>query len=315
MELTMTIKTYNACGAAALLTGLLLATTSLAAPADSDAPLQLKPSARLGKGPAAENSGIVRSRTQSDVFWMHNDSGDEPRIYPVHRDGSVYRSVREPRTPGVLIGGAINVDWEDITVDNQGQVIVADFGNNPNNRRDLVLYYLNEPDATAERTGLKKSIFFRYPDQTEFPAGSEDFNYDAEAVFAVGDVVHVLTKHRSDTFSTLYRLDDPKPHVTNVLTRLASFDSGGRVTGADASPDGRRLVVITYERIWLFERDSLDSSFFEGRVLTRAYKAGDVEAVCFADDQTLILGDESRRVLYEVPIADLHPAATRPAVR
>ena len=35
---------------------------------------------RLGDGPAEEHSGIVRSRNWADVFWMHNDTGDEPRI-------------------------------------------------------------------------------------------------------------------------------------------------------------------------------------------------------------------------------------------
>lgn len=74
----------------------------------------------LGAGPAKEHSGIVKSRNWPDVYWMHNDSGDEPRIYPVRRSGEVVKSEREPKTPGVTIAGAINVDWEDITVDDRG---------------------------------------------------------------------------------------------------------------------------------------------------------------------------------------------------
>ena len=99
-------------------------------------PVELKVFARLGPGPAKENSGIVKSRQHADVFWMHNDSGDEPRIYPIRINGEVYKSERYPGTPGVLIGGAINVDWEDIAVDNEGHVIVADFGNGQSDRRE-----------------------------------------------------------------------------------------------------------------------------------------------------------------------------------
>ena len=267
--------------------------------------------AKLGAGPARENSGIVRSRTRPDLFWMQNDSGDEPRVYPVRADGNVYTSVREPESPGVLIAGAVNVDWEDIAVDSDNHVIVADFGNNRNDRRDLVLYYIDEPSPTAERTTVKKKVFFRYPEQTEFPAPKDQFNFDAEALFTVGTTVYLLSKNRSDTRTTLYRLDDPQPFVTNVLTPLASFDIGGKVTAADASADGRQLVVTTYERIWLFEDEAGDGSWFEGRVSSLGYDVRGVEAVCFEDDAHLLLASERLASLYRVPLADLqaHGAA------
>lgn len=266
-------------------------------------PVTLEVSAKLGAGPARENSGIVRSRQHADLFWMQNDSGDEPRVYPVHRDGSVYTSSREPKTPGVLIAGAINVDWEDIAVDSDGHLIVADFGNNGNDRRDLVLYYIDEPSPAAERTVVKKKLFFRYPDQTQFRAGREAFNFDAEALFTAGTTPYVLTKHRSDTQTTLYRFDSPRVHETNVLKRVGTFDVGGKVTGADASADGRHLAVITYDRIWLFERPATSDNYFAGRKWWIPYAAKQVEAVAFADDDTLILGDEDQAVLYELPLA------------
>ena len=135
------------------------------------APLRLEHGKPLGVGPAKENSGIVKSRQWPDVFWMHNDSGDEPRVYAVRRDGTVYPSDRYgTEQPGTLIGGAINVDWEDITVDNRGHLIVADSGNNYNDRRDLVLYVLPEPSPAAGRTTWIRRVFFRYPDQVQFPA-------------------------------------------------------------------------------------------------------------------------------------------------
>jgi hypothetical protein len=209
-------------------------------------PYQLGEGRPLGEGPAKENSGIVKSRQWPDLFWMHNDSGDEPRIYPVRADGTVYVSSRYPDVPGVLVGGAINVDWEDIAVDASGRIIVADFGNNDNDRRDLTLYVIPEPSPTSGRTTYLRKVTFCYPEQRQFPAPQDDFNYDAEALFTLGDAVFVCTKHRSDSFTRVYKLDETAPDGdVRPLKLVDEFDVRGQVTGADATPDARRLVLLT----------------------------------------------------------------------
>ena len=268
-------------------------------------PVELKLIAKLGPGPVKENSGIVKSRQFADLFWMHNDSGDEPRIYPIHRNGANYEDTRYGDESGVLIGGAINVDWEDIAVDAAGHVIVADVGNNENDRRDLVLYYLDEPAPTAGRTTFRKKVFIRYPDQHDFPASRHDFNFDCEAVFTVGNTVYLLSKNRSNQDTKLYRLDDPNPDITNTLTLLGSFDVRGQAVGADCTADGHRLAVLTYTGVWLFERDTSEQNFFDGHVSWAPFPERDAEAICFADDHTLLIADETLGELYEVQIDDL----------
>jgi hypothetical protein len=265
----------------------------------------LKQVARLGPGPNKENSGIVKSRQFPDLFWMHNDSGDEPRVYPIRRNGTNYASARGYEQPGVLIAGAINVDWEDITVDSAGHLIVADVGNNRNDRRDLVVYYLQEPSPLAGRTAIFKKYFVRYPDQKDFPATRDQFNFDCEGVFTVDNTLFMLSKNRSNTLTTLYRLDNPRQDEVNTLTKLDSFDVKGQAVGADCSPDGLRLVVITYDAIWLFSRKSRDQSFFDADVSWGQYASKQIEAVCFADDDKLLMADEQLGELFEVSIADL----------
>jgi hypothetical protein len=266
-------------------------------------PLRLKDGRKLGAGPVKENSGIVKSRRWPDVFWMQNDSGDEPRVYAVHRDGTVYGADRY-EVPGTLIGGAINVDWEDIAMDDQGHLIVADCGNNPNDRRDLALYYLQEPSPNAGRTTWFRRVFYRYPDQQQFPAPQEDFNFDAEAVFTIGSRVYLLSKNRSDTRTKLYRLDPEKCRAdeVNTLEYLDSFNIHGQATGADATEDGRRVVVCTYNAFWLFESDDPDQPL-RGQVSWLPFVGGkQVEAVCFADEDHLLAGDELLGELFEIPL-------------
>ncbi len=277
-------------------------------------PLDLVRIGTLGPGAVKEISGIVASRQQPGVFWTLNDSGDEPRVYPVRIDGSVVPSVRYPEIPGTLIGGAINGDWEDIALDASGRLIIADFGNNSNARRDLALYILPEPEATEGRAGYLSKVLFRYPDQRSFPAPKDDFNFDAEALFTIGDEIHVLSKNRSDTFTKLYRLDSREPDAVNTLTYIGRFDVKGECTGADATPDGLKVAVLTYDRVFLFERASIRTPIFAGSVRTRQYRlpsgAGDSESICFDADGSLIIADEVSGGLYRMKLDDLDVVRT-----
>ena len=268
---------------------------------------ELKPIAELGNGPNIENSGIVRSRRFDDTYWIQNDSGDEPRIYPVNEGGEVYGADRYDETSGVLISGAINVDWEDIAIDSAGNILVADFGNNSNDRRDLVIYEVPEPRREAGRTAWRNRWFFEYPDQTSYPAPPEDFNFDSEALFTVENEIYVLSKNRSDPFTKLYHLREPQPNITNELVYIGRFNVRGKATGADTTPDGLKLVITTYDLIWLFERTSLDQPFFSGRISFLRYESPQVEAVAFRDDDSLLLADEELGALLRVDLRDFTP--------
>jgi hypothetical protein len=273
------------------------------------APVALKPLAALEGPPGSrEVSGIVPSRQWPGVFWVHNDSGDETRIYPVGRDGKLFQSARGTDKPGVLIGGVINSDWEAIALDASGRVIIGDVGNNSNGRRDLALHYVVEPEPTAGFGGLLKSVFVRYPEQKVWPAPKDDFNYDCEGIFTKGDTVYFVTKRRSDTLTRLYRLDHPKTGEVNVLTAVADFDVRGRATGADATPDGKRLVVLTYEALWMFEAKTPGGDdWFAGGVWWLPFKdVKGAEGVCFdGPDTILIAAEEGAGKLYSVPVSKL----------
>ncbi len=270
------------------------------------APVRLTPLVALeGSAGKKEISGLVASRQWPGVFWAHNDSGDETRIYPVERDGRLRVSARTADAPGVLVAGVANSDWEAIAVDASGHVIIGDVGNNSNGRRDLALHYVVEPEPTVGFTTVLRSVFFRYPEQTAWPAPRDDFNYDCEGIFTRGDVVYLVTKRRSDTFTRLYRLDAPQAGVVNTLTALGTFDVRGRATAADATPDGRRLAVLTYDAIWLFEAKTPGGDdWFEGSVWWLPFTgAPGAEAICFDGPDTLLIGAEERNGhLYEVPV-------------
>lgn len=272
--------------------------------------MKLEPLAAL-EGPAGskEVSGIVASRQRPGVYWVHNDSGDETRIYPVDRAGRLSKSARSADAPGILVGGVINSDWEAIATDASGHIIIGDVGNNSNGRRDLALHYIIEPEPTAGFTALLRSVFVHYPEQKKWPAAKDDFNYDCEGIFTRDDTVYFVTKRRSDTLARLYRLNAPRAGVVNDLTTVADFDVRGRATGADASPGGRRLAVLTCEAIWMFEAMTEGGDdWFDGSVWWPPFTgAPGAEAVRFdGSDTILIAAEEGNGRLYPVPLDRLH---------
>ncbi len=250
-------------------------TTAIAGENDCDAnrgvllverpPVELKLVAKLGPGPAKENSGIVKSRNFPDLFWMHNDSGDEPRFTQFIATAPTTTTLVTRRKAecslaarSMLTGGySGRCRWKRHHRRHREQ---------RKRPARLVLYYLDEPSPTAGRTTFRKKVFLRYPDQHEFPAQRNEFNFDCEAVFTVGNTVYLLSKNRSNHDTNLYRLDDPQPVMTNTLTLLGTFNIHGQAVGGDCTPDGKRQAVLTYTGAWLFERDSLSQSFFDGRV-------------------------------------------------
>lgn len=267
-------------------------------------PIKLIPTGRLGSGARKEVSGIVASRRQPDLFWTIGDAGNAPRIYPIHRNGKLYWGDRSKRGKGLKLDGAVNRDWEDIAIDSDGHVIVGDIGNNEGGYDEFVLYYIEEQEPQVDRVTPTKKLRFRYPAVEELGRTSREVRHDAESLFTIGNTVYVATKHETGRFTELYRLDEHDPENINTLTYVERFDLRDPAVAADASTDGRRLVIATGKSLWLFHIEDSERPL-SGPVYWLPFKAPQVESVCFADEKTLLLADEQKALLYEVPIEKL----------
>lgn len=278
--------------------------------------LDLKPVAAVLHPGAAEISGIVQSRRYPGVFWVHNDSGDRPRMFPIRLNGEVVKPpyetgfwVNAPEAgkqewPGIEVANAANIDWEDIAID-RDTLYLGDVGNNGNARRDLGVYVVAEPNPEA--TGTVRALKFlpiRYPDQDAFPP--KEWFFDCEAMFVHRGRVHFLTKHRKngnfaipDVGTKLYRLDSQHTDRPNVLRKLDErSDLGGWVTAADLSPNGRTLAVLAQApvaSIWFFDVARSGEKLLSGpsrRLLLSGAKQA--EAIAFIDDRTVVVANEQR---------------------
>jgi hypothetical protein len=265
------------------------------------APRKIEPVARFHSHLINEGSGIVKSTRYEGVYWTHNDSGDRPRIFPVTLQGE---TVAMGDGLGIPVELAQSRDWEDIASDHAGNLLIGDFGNNVNRRKDLCVYVVPEPNPSeASQVIAKRIVPFHFPEQKEFPPA--DANFDVEALFVVKGTWYVLTKHRADADTCLYRFDTYREDRSNALTLVSSFGARGMVTAADALADGSRVAVLVYDNVWVFEPPQGDMSrLTEGKVYWRPYRLGQCEGICFIDADTLLVTNEAAD-LFVIPITDL----------
>jgi len=250
-----------------------------------------------------ESSGIAISRLRENVFWTHNDSGDRAILYSFDSAG---RDLHTYSLPNVHA-----FDWEDMASfvrRGKSYLLVADTGDNGESRRRYRLHLMEEPKAKDRQLRLQQTILFTYEDG---PHNCEAIGYDP-----IGDQI-VLTTKISGLLTTnnsskdpckVYVLPFPKPGDSRqmVANSIATLKLP-YVTAMDISPDGRRVIVMTYGPAFEYARrdgENLEKAFSRpGRpVLLPIRKQG--EAICYAaDGKTLYLTSESRPCpLYRVPV-------------
>jgi hypothetical protein len=255
----------------------------------------LKPEGRMDEALVPECSGLVQSLRYSGVFWALSDSRGPQTIVPVTAHGKLARGWSGP----VRVEGWKNYDWEDLALDREGNLLIADTGNNLGTRKQLMLHFVREPKPGTKSVKPSRTLRVHYEDQK---TASPD--YDCEAVFVAGGHVYFLTKHRTDSRTRLYRLAGESTKSSNPMRLVDSFDIGGMVTAADTSPDGKRVAVLTYTALWVFDYDAKSGGIFRGGIRKLPIFAWQAEAVAFDGNNSVVIGNEEGQ-LFRVGLDEL----------
>ncbi len=253
------------------------------------ADLQPKREGTLPPQTIPESSGLIRSAKHPHLFWTHNDSGSNPELLAIDAKGQLVATVKIP-VPSAT-------DWEDIAMDGSGRIIVADTGNNLRNRGILSLHRFKEPDPKNPAEKIEGLQTFRF----RFPANTPPF--DAEAIIACQSNVIVFTKELERTQAFLVDLSENPAEATIVAQRIAETKNIVTCTGADLSPDGRRLALLTYSAVFLMELPQTWASkpemIFEGEGKQIPILIGQCEGIAW-DDHDLVITTE-QNPLFRTP--------------
>jgi len=203
----------------------------------------------------AEASGIARDPRRADLFWVHNDSGNDPVLYAVDTTGALAGQV--------AITGVTNRDVEDIAVASCAEgwcLFYADMGDNLAVHDQVYVHRLPLPALPSDAAVPSEPVSPLMTYTLVYPGGPRD----AESLFVDSErgELGVVTKGRNGQvefyvadIQTLESVDGPV-----VLERVGRLDvpihgdvSAQYVTAADLSPDGTRLAVRSYTVLYLFD--------------------------------------------------------------
>lgn len=249
-------------------------------------------------GMVKETSGLVFAGGR---LWTHNDGGNEAALYQID-------SISFTILQTVRIGGATNVDWEDLAFDGTN-FYIGDFGNNTNgNRTDLKIYKfpLAAIPAGSEVTvpaSAVQLIEFAYEDQTDFsPQGANNTRFDCEAMLWRNDSLHLFTKDWVGLQTVHYSL--PATAGAHIARKRETLPADGLITGADISAPGV-VLLLGYRTdngalfAWLLF-DHAGGLFFNGNKrrigLGLAPFLGQVEGLCFRDNGSGYISNEELTV-------------------
>ncbi|MFD0863521.1 hypothetical protein ACFQ1M_14995 [Sungkyunkwania multivorans] len=239
-----------------------------------------------------ENSGIEMVK-EDGLIWFVEDSGNKDHIYGVNFEGTIERDIN--------IKNAKNEDWEDLTKDTLGNLYIGDFGNNENDRKDLVIYKIPNPENTDKDDLEAEKIKFSFPEQKEFPPEKDELLYDVEAFFYFEGWLYLFTRNRMskkhfDGRSLIYKIPAIKgDHKAMLVKEFFSCEEAAscQITSATISPDLSKVVLLGYDRLWVLT-NYLGDKFTESSIETiKLGHYSQKEAVCFKNDSTLLISDEA----------------------
>ncbi|MDB4107799.1 T9SS type A sorting domain-containing protein [Bacteroidia bacterium] len=186
-----------------------------------------------------ENSGMVSYDT--GILYFINDGGNPAELHRFDTFTEQYSTIRVTKTT--------NVDWEDLAKDNAGRLFIGDFGNNENNRRDLKIYKVPNPETRENDTLIAETIYFSYENQLAFPPDEIELNFDCEAMIWYKDSLYLFSKNRTKPFDGwcyMYVLPDkPGAYEAKLRDKIqldAISKEYGWITAADIIDDTLALL-------------------------------------------------------------------------
>jgi hypothetical protein len=213
------------------------------------------------------------------LYWTHNDSGDDARLFAFDRQGRHHGTCKIER--------ADNADWEALDsclLDGRPYLLIGDIGDNTARRQRLTIHVVPEPIDPADDGQAVAQVDF------EIPGGPVDC--EAMALDVERNELLVVEKQIRSLTSRVFAVPWPERLSIGVkkedrpllkATVIASVPHLA-VTAMDVSTDNRFLVLNTYGDLYVYSRGASESwsqALARPPVRIRGPARRQGEAVCF----------------------------------
>jgi len=227
-----------------------------------------------------EASGIAASRVNTDVLYVHNDSGDKSRIFAINKNALHIATI--------YLENIVARDWEDIAVgpgpeDTKSYIYISETGDNDAEYDEKIIYRIEEPliiasDKPQDITVSKIDIIkFRYADGRR----------DAEALMVDPKTCDAYVISKREMNVRVYRM--PYPQSLDKVSKVKFTDTLklSMIVAADISPDGSEILMKDYHQIYYWKRsqsESVSSALKRKPQIVPYIKEPQGESVCWAAD-------------------------------
>ncbi|MCC7073525.1 MAG: hypothetical protein IT383_19605 [Deltaproteobacteria bacterium] len=247
----------------------------------------------LGDERLLEASGIVPSPAQPGVLWLHNDSGDEARVYAVGTDGRALGALTLPNVDAVDVEDMAAAPCPDLS----GPCLyLADTGDNRLRREQLVVYAVPEPPVGPDRPLAANSTA---PFVWIFPIVVPE-RANIEALVVLPDLsAMVLYEKTEGERARVFRYGAPwtplspaTVEVSGTVAVPATLGPLRQITGADLHPSGTKLLLRGYGAVWELALDAaagVSAAHLDGATLMEVLSTHDEpqgEAVAYDEAGT-----------------------------
>jgi hypothetical protein len=240
-----------------------------------------------------ESSGLL---VFTDSIWLTiNDSGNPAVLYEINIRGKVVS-----RT---TFSNATNFDWEELQIDQSGNIYIGDIGNNTQSRNGLTIYKFHQSQI-GQANVLTEVIDFYYPEQLRFPPKRSERNYDAEAFLVQRDSIFIFTKDWSKPFNGISKIYYvPNKPGRHAATLLRTFQTNNISPYRDAITGvcwmGKDILILAYGAIYHIKdvHQLLHTTNF---VQSKKYifkKLKQFEAIATSADGKIYITTEKHRIL------------------
>jgi hypothetical protein len=196
-----------------------------------------------------EASGIVASRTQPGIYWVHNDSGDSARLFAIDVTGATRGTYN--------LSGVVATDFEDIAL-GPGPIAgvdylhIGDIGDNTRTRTEVQVLRFVEPTVPATPTtsslGNVETLHLTYPNGAR--------NAESLLVDPRDGQITVVMKRTSTEAIRIYRAPaNLPPNSLTAMTDVGNLNlpgAGSNATGMDMSRTGKAIAVRTYAGVFIY---------------------------------------------------------------
>ncbi len=204
-----------------------------------------------------EISGMAASVKNPGCFWVHNDSGDEARIFLINTEGNIVCTLN------IDTDYTDNRDWEDIavgpgTIDGETYIYIGEIGDLGRKYTNKYIFRIVEP--LVDTGSLNQQLNIARDSVSTISFDYADGSRDAEILLIdpLTKDLFIITK-REDRVQ-IYELSYPQNYEEKVILTRSSVTLPFRLAnGGDISADGKEILVKNLTNVYYWKRTEDES--------------------------------------------------------